>query len=130
MCIYNYLIYNFCKILFTSSIAIGNSHHIELKKGYTQTASLYVAIVGRAGINKSHALSFFLEPIHTQNNKSFEQYEKDMKLFKEMREKPKKERMEMGYPEEPEKPVWNKHLISDFTPEALAEVHKTNKSIG
>lgn len=114
-------------ILFTSSVAIGNSHHIEVKKGYTQTAVLYVAIVGRAGINKSHVLSFFLKPIHNHDNQSFKKYEEEFKLFKELKNTPKKERIEMGYPEEPEKPIWYKHLISDFTPEALAEVHKHNK---
>jgi hypothetical protein len=113
-------------LLYAVSVAVGNTHSVEVKKGFQQSAVLYLAIVGRAGTTKSHPLSFALQPIVEQDKKTYRQYEQQRQQFEQAVNLSKKEREQQAI-DEPIKPVWQKFLLSDFTPEALAEVHKFNK---
>lgn len=113
-------------LLYAVSVAVGNTHSVEVKKGFQQSAVLYLAIVGRAGTTKSHPLSFALQPIVEQDKRTYRQYEQQRQEYEKKVSLSKKER-EQQLIEEPIKPVWQKFLLSDFTPEALAEVHKFNK---
>jgi hypothetical protein len=113
-------------LLYAVSVAVGNTHSVEVKKGFQQSAVLYLAIVGRAGTTKSHPLSFALQPIVEQDKKTYRQYEQQRQDYEKTASLSKKER-EQQVMDEPIKPIWQKFLLSDFTPEALAEVHKFNK---
>ena len=113
-------------LMYAASVAIGNTHRIQLKRGFQQSAVLYLAIVARAGTNKSHPLSFALQPIIEQDSKEFKQYAQQMKVWEQYLNLSKKEREQQQLPEML-KPVWQKFIVSDFTPEALAEVHNNNK---
>lgn len=113
-------------ILYAASVAIGNTYKVEIKKGFQESAVLYLAIVARAGTNKSHPLSFALQPVIDQDKKTNREYELLKKDYDNTISLTKKEREQQGI-DEPTKPVWQKYLISDFTPEALAQVHKFNK---
>jgi hypothetical protein len=113
-------------LLYAVSVAVGNTHRVEVKKEFQQSAVLYLAIVGRAGTTKSHPLSFALQPILEQDKKTYRQYEQQRQQYEQAVNISKKER-EQQVISEPIKPVWQKFLLSDFTPEALAEVHKFNK---
>jgi hypothetical protein len=128
-------------ILYAASVAIGNTHRVEVKKGWLESPVLYLAIVAKAGTNKSHPLSFALHPIIEQDKKNYRQYEQQRKEYEQQQTLSKKERTSntnqtnqtyaanpnQSSLEEPSKPVWKKILLSDFTPEALAEVHKYNQ---
>jgi hypothetical protein len=113
-------------LLYAVSVAVGNTHSVEVKKGFQQSAVLYLAIVGRAGTTKSHPLSFALQPIVEQDKRTYRQYEQHRQQYEQAVNLSKKEREQQAI-DEPTKPVWQKFLLSDFTPEALAEVHKFNK---
>lgn len=113
-------------ILYAVSVSIGNTHSVEVKKGFQQSAVLYLAIVARAGTTKSHPLSFALQPIVEQDKRTYRQYEQQRQEYEKAVSLSKKEREQQAI-DEPIKPVWQKFLLSDFTPEALAEVHKFNK---
>ena len=113
-------------LLYAVSVAIGNTHSVEVKKGFQQSAVIYLAIVGRAGTTKSHPLSFALQPIVEQDKRTYMQYEQQRQQYEQAINLSKKEREQQAI-DEPTKPVWQKFLLSDFTPEALAEVHKFNK---
>ena len=113
-------------LLYAVSVAVGNTHSVEVKKGFQQSAVLYLAIVGRAGTTKSHPLSFALQPIVEQDKRTYRQYEQQRQQYEQAVNLTKKEREQQAI-DEPIKPVWQKFLLSDFTPEALAEVHKFNK---
>jgi len=113
-------------ILYAASVAIGNTHCVEVKKGFRQSAVLYLAIVGRPGTAKSHPLSFAVQPIRVQDNTSHRLYEQQRQKFEREVSLSKKDREQQGIGD-PSKPNWRKFLLTDFTPEALAEVHKHNK---
>lgn len=112
-------------ILYAVSIAIGNTHIVEIKKGWREKPLLYLAIVGKAGTNKSHPVNFALKPIESFDSKSFSKFQQEQAEYDSFRGLTKKEREENEYVEL-KKPAWKQHLVSDFTPEALAEVHKHN----
>lgn len=113
-------------LLYAVSVAVGNTHSVEVKKEFQQSAVLYLAIVARAGTTKSHPLSFALQPIVEQDKRTYRQYEQQRQEYEKAVNLSKKEREQQAI-DEPIKPVWQKFLLSDFTPEALAEVHKFNK---
>ena len=113
-------------LLYAVSVAVGNTHIVEVKKGFQQNAVLYLAIVGRAGTTKSHPLSFALQPIVEQDKRTYRAFQDELKEYSRQLVKFKKSK-DKEEVEEPIKPIWQKFLLSDFTPEALAEVHKFNK---
>lgn len=113
-------------MLYAVSVAIGNTHRVEVKNGWLESSVLYLAIVARPGTNKSHPLSFALQPIADQDKKTYMQYEQQRQEYEKAVNQLKKGRKQQDV-DEPIKPVWKKFLLSDFTPEALAEVHKYNK---
>ena len=113
-------------ILYAVSVSIGNTHRVEIMKGWQENAVLYLSIVGRAGTNKSHPISFALKPIEQRDNLKFQKYQSEKLEYDTISALTKKEREQQGY-SEPVKPIWEQHLVTDFTPEALTEVHKFNK---
>src|SRR5690349_14243565 len=50
-------------ILYSSSVAIGNSTKVQIKSNFQESAVIYLAIVAKAGTNKSQPLSFALQPV-------------------------------------------------------------------
>ena len=113
-------------ILYAVSVATGNSYRLEIMKGWQENAVLYVSFVGRPGTIKSHPISFALKPIEQRDGNNFQKYIQEKQLFDTISNLTKKERIEQGL-SEPVKPVWKQHLVTDFTPEGLTEVHKFNK---
>lgn len=113
-------------MLYAVSVAIGNTHKIEIMKDWQENAVLYLSIVGRAGTNKSHPFSFALKPIEQRDKLKFLKYQKEKQEYDTVVKLTKKERDDQGI-DEPIKPIWEQHLVTDFTPEALTDVHKFNK---
>jgi hypothetical protein len=85
-----------------------------------------MALVGRSGTNKTHPLSFALNPIFDRDKKTYHEYEVRKQEYDKFCSLSAKDKKDQGIEEQP-KPVWEKNIISDFTPEALAQVHKFNK---
>lgn len=113
-------------ILAATSLSIGNTHRVVVKQGHIESPIVYLALVGKAGTNKSHPLSFAFNPIVEQDKISYRQYEKEKQEYDVLVNLSKKEREQNGL-NEPIKPFWSKYLLSDYTPEALAEVHRNKK---
>jgi hypothetical protein len=113
-------------LLYAASVAIGNTYRVEVKRSWKESAVIYLALVAKAGTNKSHPLSFALQPIFDRDNSTYLEYLRLKKEYDKTVSLSKKERIQQGL-DEPQKPVLRKLLLSDYTPEALAEVHKFNQ---
>jgi hypothetical protein len=111
-------------LLYAASIAIGNTVKVRIKAGWQESAILYCALVGPPGTGKTHPINFAMKPIRDLDKASYQSYETEKKEYERLIKLTKKERGEAG---EPIKPVWRKFVLSDFTPESLAETHKFNK---
>ena len=109
--------YTAASILTAIAAGIGNTHLVQMKQGWVESAILFVALVGRPGANKSHPLSFAMKPFinfdYQQNlefGKLYAKYEQDISMSK-------KERMDAGVEEFPQEPIRKRFLVSDITPE-------------
>ncbi len=112
-------------ILFAISASIGNTHNVRIKRGFKETAVVYLALVGPPGTNKSHPLSFFTEPINEYDRKSYRVYLAEKTEYNRISKMKKDEQRLQGVDDLPP-PVWNKILLSDATMEKIAEVHRYN----
>jgi len=113
-------------LLYAVSVSIGNTHRAEIMRGYEQNAVLYLAIVGRPGTNKTQPLKWALKPIEQRDNLNFDKYTREKQEYDTIAALTQKEREQQGY-SEPIKPIWEQYLVSDFTLEALTNVHSFNK---
>ncbi|HET6555703.1 MAG TPA: DUF3987 domain-containing protein, partial [Prolixibacteraceae bacterium] len=113
-------------LLFAASISIGNTYKVQVKRGFQESAVLFMALVSPPGTTKSHPLSFAIQPIKEEDIKSYKLFEEQKMEFENKSRLSKKQLEEEGF-DEVIKPVWKKMLLTDFTPEALALVHKFNQ---
>lgn len=120
-------------IIFSAASFIGKNTGIEINNAWTEKAIMYMSIVAPPTIQiKSPSLNiaykYFLLPYHErlieENKRIKKEYDKAIKYFKEA-EKDKKN-AGITIPIEPESPVYNYLIDSNFTVESL--VKKQNQS--
>lgn len=114
-------------LCFVLSVGIGNTHVAKLKEGWSERAILYIALIGRPGVNKSHPLSFAFHPLFEHDAKNAATFKKEIKEYEQLLYLSRKEREEQGISELPNEPVLKKFVVSDITPESLAFIHENNK---
>lgn len=113
--------YTACAALAAVSHAIGNTHHIRIKRDWTCSPALYFILVGRPGLGKTPPLRMLFRYLYKKDSVKVAEYQEAMKDYRKALAKAK----EGG--EIPEKPILLKSILSDFTPEALVASHAANK---
>ncbi len=113
-------------MLFASAVAIGSTHCIQVKEGWQEFPLLYLALVGKAGTNKSHPMSFAMSPIFKCDGEHYKTFRQHYKEYQQLMSLSKKEREEQGVAEHPEAPHQKRFVVSDITPEALTYIHEQN----
>jgi len=117
-----------CSMLWLISVCIGNSIQIEVKKGWNETATIWLAVVGKAGLGKTPSIHNIIKPLLSANNKEIRNYIKQSEKYEFYESLSKKEKQEH---EEVFKPIKSQFIANDITIEALVELHQENKnSIG
>jgi hypothetical protein len=115
--------YTGMSILYTASVAIGNTHWVQIKKGFQVPVVLYCALVGKVGVTKSHPLKFAIKPLVQRDSEAAKSYETNLHAFAAY------EKMGAAEKKQAEKvsaPVLKKVLMQDFTPESLQNCHSHN----
>lgn len=110
-----------CSLLWLISISIGNSMNIEVKRGWKETATVWIAIVGKAGIGKTPSISNIIFPLEKINNKEIAKYIKEYQKYEYYQGLSKKEKEECI---EVQKPVKKQFIANDITLEALVDLHQ------
>jgi hypothetical protein len=107
--------------------AIGNTCRIALKRGWTEPAIVWTAIVGESGTAKSPALELALRPIRKRQHDAMKEHAEAMKQHADalaMHERDaanwKKSRSNTPPPAKPEAPIAERCWTDDVTTEALA----------
>lgn len=116
-------------LLYVSATAIGNSYNVKVKNDWFDSSILFMAIVGRAGTNKSHPLSWAMKPMYQRQKELFKSYKEEQEEHGSQvkKSKGKGELQELDR----KKPVLKKLVVSDSTPEQLASILSQNeKGIG
>jgi len=117
-----------CSMLWLISVIVGNSIQIEVKKGWNETATIWLAVVGKAGLGKTPSIHNIIKPLLSANNKEIKNYIKQSEKFEYYDKLSAKEKKDH---EEIFKPTKTQFIANDITIEALVELHQENKnSIG
>jgi len=91
--------------------SMGSQYCIQVKRGWMEFASIFMALVGRPGINKSGPLSIFTRPLERIDFELFDAYKKQVKLYKT--------KLKSEDSIDLEAPVRQQLVIKDSTQEAL-----------
>lgn len=117
-----------CSMLWLSSVVIGNSVQVEVKKGWTEISTIWIALVGKAGIGKTPSISNIINPLLWLNNREIKKYIKQKERFDQYEKLDKKQK---EYVEEIKEPKKSQFIANDITIEALVDLHQDSKnSIG
>jgi Protein of unknown function (DUF3987) len=115
--------YTGTSILYTASVAIGNTHWVRIKKGFQVPCVLYCALVGKVGVAKSHPLKFAIKPLVKRDSRAAKKHDIQLKAFATYENSSKEEKKNT---DKVENPVLKKLLMQDFTPESLQNCHSHN----
>ena len=113
-------------MLTAMSAAIGNTHKVEHMEGWQEYCILFVALVGRPGANKSHPLSFAMQPLIDFDAEQSAIFNEAMKRYGAAMELPPKERAANGYDTNPTEPRRIRFTMQDVTPEAVRRILSEN----
>ncbi len=108
------------------SAAIGNTHRIEVKRNWQESAIVYIAIVGRPGDCKSHPLTFVMRPLVNADWNNNQEFQKKHCEYQQAVAMSRKERISAGLEEFPKEPKRLRYLVSDVTQEGLSAIHSHN----
>lgn len=113
-------------MLTAMSAAIGNTHKVEHMEGWQEYCIFFVALVGRPGANKSHPLSFAMQPLIDFDAEQSAIFNEAMKRYGAAMELPPKERAANGYDTNPTEPRRIRFTMQDVTPEAVHRILSEN----
>jgi hypothetical protein len=114
-----------CSFLWVLSLCVGNAFKIQIKKGWVEAGVLWIAIVGRAGIGKTHNIHAMTFPLLKVNDREIIRYNEKYKQYKEYNELTKKEKENVPEVEEPKK---GQFIVGDITIESFFDHHEQNKN--
>jgi hypothetical protein len=114
-----------CSMLWVTSVIIGNSANIQVKTGWLEPASIWISIVGKAGIGKTPSINNIVFPLQKINSKEIKDYIKKEEKF-EAYEKLTKD--EKNQHEKISKPTRTQFIADDITLEALIDLHQDSKN--
>ena len=112
-----------CSMLWLISVCIGNSINIEVKKGWVENLTVWISIVGKAGLGKTPSISNVIYPLIKINAKEIKTYIKENEKFEYYDKLSKKEKEEHS---EVQKPSKTQFIANDITLEALVDLHQQN----
>ena len=110
--------YTASSMLLVFSLAIGNTRVLKVKEGWIVKPILFLALVGEAGANKSHPISFVLKPMLRINHENLDKYRKELADYRRQ--------LSSGNASATEKPKARQIIVSDITAESLIDVHRNN----
>lgn len=110
-----------CSLMWLISLSVGNCMKVEVKKGWKETGTLWMAVVGKAGIGKTPSISNIIFPLEKVNNREISRYIKEYEKYEEYEKLTKKEKKDVS---EQIKPVKKQFIANDITLEALVDLHQ------
>lgn len=114
-------------MLTAMAAVIGNTHTAEIMPGWKEYAILFTALVGSPGTNKSHPLSFAVQPLIDFDVEQAAIFGEAMKRYEAAMELPPKERAAKGYDTNPVEPKRVRFTMQDVTPEAVHRILSENR---
>jgi len=117
-----------CSLLWLISVCVGNSIDVEVKKGWIENLTVWISIVGKAGLGKTPSISNIVFPLTKINAKEIKKYIKESEKYEYYINLSKKEKDEHS---EVFKPIKTQFIANDITLEALVDLHQeSDNSVG
>jgi hypothetical protein len=110
-------------LIWLMSVIIGNSLKVTVKKGWNECVVTWLAVVGRAGVGKTPAISMILKPLVELNSREIREYRRQKERFEAYEKASKEEKANIA---EVRKPRRSQFIVNDVTIEALVELHEEN----
>jgi len=114
-----------CALLWVGSLVIGNSLVVEVKKGWTEISTIWVAIVGNKGIGKTPSTENITKPLERINGferKRYARAKKDYEAYISLSKEEKQMAVEV------KEPVKTAFIVDDVTIESLINLHSQNQN--
>lgn len=107
--------------LFSGSVAIGNSVHLYVKENYTAPPILWLVLVGRPSIGKTHPLNTACSPLAKRDKQTKRMHREAVAAWDAEQAAQRTRKAKGDAPEErpSPRPIWRPHLVDDITMEAL-----------
>lgn len=112
-------------LIWLLALCIGNACKIEVKKGWVESANLWMGLIGRAGLGKTPSINAMIFPIEKRNAFEIKLYQNEYRKFKEYEKLTAKEKKDH---EEVKEPLRKQFIVNDVTIEALADLHEENQN--
>lgn len=106
-------------MLFAFSTAIGNTHKLEFKRDWRESALVYIALCGQAGDNKTHPMEWILEPLKTRDIKSQAEFLQESRNYQSILK-------DDTIIDKGEHPIESRILINNVTIEKIPKIHSEN----
>ncbi len=117
-----------CSLLWLISLSVGNSAYVEVKRGWKENGTVWIAVVGKAGIGKTPSISNIVFPLEKINNREIQEYISKYEKYEYYSNLSKKEKEEH---QEIDKPKKTQFIVNDVTIEALVDLHQqSDNSVG
>jgi hypothetical protein len=110
-------------LLWLTSLIIGNSIAIQIKNGWVEPATIWLALVGKPGIGKTPSIKQIIAPLQKLNIREQKEFQKQYQKYVEFEKLDKKEKERA---EEVDKPKSKQFIVGDITLEALVDLHEEN----
>lgn len=114
-----------CSLLWLTSVIIGNSIQVEVKSGWRENCSVWMAVVGKAGIGKTPSIKNIIFPLLRANSKEIKEYIKNYEKYEAYESLNKEEKKQH---EKVNKPIKSQFIANDITLEALVDLHQESKN--
>jgi DNA primase len=95
--------------------AIGDAARLQLKRSWTEPATLWTVLVAPSGSTKSPAFKHAVRPIFRRESEARDEYEQALAEWKQQEE-----------PDEQDKPTRDRYRTGDATPEAIVKILNEN----
>jgi len=109
--------------LWVCSLCVGNSIKLEVKKGWVESGIVWIVLVGKAGVGKTHTIKAVTDPLEILSGIEVRKYAKQMEKYEAYMQLSKKDK---DLAEEIKRPKKTKFIADDITIEALTELHDAN----
>jgi len=115
-------------MLWLISLCIGNSCKINIENKFIAGATVWIGLLGDAGVGKTPSSNAIIKPLKNKNAFEVKQYLNDFQKYEKYHKLSDEEKKNV---EKQEKPVKKQFIVGDVTLEALTDLHEENpNSIG
>lgn len=115
-------------LIWLLSLSVGNSCKINIENKFLAGATVWIGLLGDAGVGKTPSVNAIIKPLKNKNAFEVKQYLMELEKYEHWIKLDKEEKKNV---EKQDKPVKKQFIVGDVTLEALTDLHEENpNSVG